>query len=158
MKRRAVFVTLLLGLMTALPLAAAEMSAPILRTTIDEIIITTYFSAFDADKEYRIGVGAPGSGMGEVKILLQKDGADLSESPMNFKQGYTSTWFGVDAIDARGYVFGKGETPGDRISVRISMSRDQADSIGKFYIFIARKYGADRWYLEDGTDVDKSNW
>lgn len=151
---------LALSVPVALGLGRAIMGTPILKTAPDEITLSASFGEMEPNAEYRMGVGAPGKTFNDLRLTVEKDGAAITKQQTSFEQGYMSAWFDVDSVQAQGYMFVGTEAGGGdgKVTLRVQLSREEADRIGKFFIFIAKKYGPDTWYLEDGTEIDKSLW
>ena len=47
---------------------------------------------------------------------------------------------------------------GDEGSLQITIPRASLENTEKIYIFVSKDYGSDTWYLEDGSELDKSFW
>ncbi len=156
MKKAVLRITVVLTALTV-SLLAAEMSVPILKTTPELISVTTSFSAFEPGAEFRIGVGASGP-MDNLEITLKEEGDDVPLGIVDFKQGYMSSWFEVDEVEAKGYTLGSKFSGDRRVTMKVTFPRPVADRLGKFYVFVSKKYGPNIWYLEDGSEIDKSNW
>ena len=151
----------LMLLIAAVPLLArAEMSTPILRTSPGEISLTTSFSGFESGSEYRIGIGVVGQTARNLQLNLLKNNNQISRSVEAFHQGYTSTWFNVESVQLQGYRVAGADLPASdgRLTLKITLPREEADRLGKFFIIVAKNYGADTWYLEDGSEVNKTHW
>ena len=151
-------VILLLFLTAGLPLAQsrASMASPVVKGTPEEITIVARFSDFNADDEYRIGVGTIKSGLPSAQITLDKDDAAISASLSDFEQGYTGSWWGVDKVNLRGF-----QIPGPAgsdLTLKLVVPRAEAESAEKIYLLVAKKYGENVWYVEDGIELTKENW
>ena len=150
----------LMLLIAAVPLLGrAVMSTPILRTSPGEISLTTSFTGFEPGSEYRIGIGVVGQ-TARVELHLLKDGNPISRRVESFHQGYTSTWFNVESMQLQGYRVAGADLPASdgRLTLKITLPREEADRLGKFFIIVAKNYGADTWYLEDGSEVNNTHW
>lgn len=161
MKNKTICTTLIL--LAVVPLWAAgrvAMSTPILKSSPDEITVTTSFSAFDPASEYRIGIGTAGNSMEKGQIDLLKEDQPVSKSLQTFKQGYTSSWFQVDSLEVQGFFLAGQDLPGNqqRVTLKVTLPRQEAERLHRFFIVIAKKYGPDTWYLEDGTEVNETHW
>ncbi len=151
----------LILLIAAVPLLArAVMSTPILKTSPDEISVTTSFSGFEPESEYRIGIGMVGQPSEKVQLNLLKNDNRVSKSVEAFNQGYTSTWFEVDSVQLQGFRVAGPDLPGSdgRLTLKITLPRDEADRLGKFFIIVAKNYGSDTWYVEDASEVNETHW
>lgn len=164
MRKMLLFAVVSLGLaiLLAAPAAAqdrAVMSAPVIRSTAEEIVISAKFTNFGADRHYRIGFGAVEQ-VPQMTVELLKDDQPVQVEPTNFTQGNTSGWWQVEAVKARGYVLQGADLPGQEgnLVFRVTLKRSEAEKYAKLYIFVARNYGGNRWYLEDGTVIEKSDW
>lgn len=134
-----------------------SMSAPIIRSTAEELVFTVRFEGFTDGRTYRLGVAAAGA-TPEASLELLRDDSPLNLSPTEFVQENTKAWWGVDSIKARGYTLGPNNLPDGAVTLRVTMARETADQLGKLYLFIARDYGSGRWYLEDGTELAETDW
>ena len=137
----------------------ASMSAPVIRSTAEELIISARFEDFVADRSYRIGFGAVDKAP-EMTLELMLGDEPVSLEAQDFVQGNTSAWWRVEHVNARGY-FLKGEDlpeEGGALVLRVRLNRSEAEKYDRLFIFVARDYGNDRWYLEDGTVIEKSDW
>ncbi|HSR51848.1 MAG TPA: hypothetical protein VLV83_13545 [Acidobacteriota bacterium] len=161
MRQKTTFLIILLAA-AALVLAAAgraEMAAPILKTSTEEIVVTASFTSFDPESNYRIGVGSPAKTINDYQMTLEQSEKPLPVRESTFTQGYLSAWFGLEEIPAKGFVFsGSDLTPDVRVQLQITMPRAEADRLNRFFIFVAKDYGSDTWYLEDGSEIRKENW
>ena len=139
---------------------SATMSAPVVRTAEGQVIFTTQVENFVAGSKYRVGIGGVGNSGPAASIELELGENALAKPETDFTQGYTSHWWGMDALKSRGVALAAGELPskGQQLTVRVKVPRDNADAFDKLYIFVSRDYGGDTWYLEDGVELDKSYW
>jgi len=152
-----------LGMLIVSPAIAqdrATMSAPVIRASGDEVIFSVRFENFSPDRSYRIGFGAKGEAVPDVQVALSNEDRDLPLEPMDFSQGNTKGWWKIEQVGARGYTIGKSEIPeaGKALTFKVTVPRDVADNYDKVYLFVSRDYGSGRWYLEDGSEIDKSDW
>ena len=160
MPRVALFVLLVMFLtFPGLGQERVEMTSPVIRTTVDDIILSVDFTGFSAGNSYRLGFGAA---KGQIKARLQlvKGTEDVPIPQMDFVQGHTSSWWEVPQISVRGWSLEGPNLPktGERITFRVMISRADAKEISKVYLLISRSYGPDLWYLEDGVEMDQSMW
>ena len=138
----------------------ASMSAPIIRSTPDGVVFTVRFQSFAEGRSYRVGFGSMGERAPEVTVELLSEDVPVSLNPISFAQGNTSGWWGVEQVASRGYALGPEGLPDEEqaLTFRVTVSRDVADRFEKVYVFVSRNYGADRWYMEDGSEIDKTDW
>ena len=115
---------------------------------------------FAPSSRYRIGLGIPGDVTPDVTLELHENETAVSKEPVDFIQKNTNHWWGVPQIAARGFALSASELAGEgkELVFRMSIPRESAEKAGKLYIFISRDYGANTWYLEDGSELDESNW
>ena len=138
----------------------AEMSSPALRTTVEEIILTTHFSGFVQGENYRLGIGTVSSRLEAAKIELLKGEAVLSNELVTFQQGFTNSWFNVDEILVQGYAFSLDTLPAqdERLTLKVTVSKSEAERQKKLFIILAKSYGPDVWYLQEGAELTDSLW
>lgn len=136
-----------------------SMSAPVIRTGMEEISISARFQGLAPERSYRIGVGVKGQ-FPEAKIELARGDASFPVPLTDFVQGHTSNWWGVEQLSARGFQIEGSSVggPAEELVLRISVPRAETDRLDNIYLFISRSYGTDTWYLEDGADLDESYW
>ncbi len=136
------------------------MSAPIIRSTPDGVVFTVRFQNFGEGRSYRVGFGSQGKSAPEVTVELLKEEEPLSLTPIDFAQGNTSGWWGVDQVVSKGYALGPDGLPGEEeaLTFRVTVPRESADRFEKLYLFVSRNYGGERWYMEDGSEIDKTDW
>ena len=91
----------------------AVMSAPVLRTSPEEICFTARFSDFKAGEDYRIGVGTVGEKIRDATIELVKDDTVLPNQVETFEQGFARSWFEVDKISVQGFVLPSSKLPAE---------------------------------------------
>ena len=138
----------------------ASMSSPVLRRAEGELIITTHFSAFIPGEAYRIGFGVTRGKLRGAKLEVSKNDTPLKNEVVEFVQDYTAVWWNVDQIMVEGFLLAPQDLPkeGAPITLRLTMPRAEADKLERIYVFVARRYGPKLWYIEDGTDIAKSDW
>lgn len=135
-----------------------SMSAPIIRSTGEELILTVKVENFANDKSYRVGVAMAGAKAPDAKLELMKEDSPVNAEAVEFVQENTKGWWGVDSIKAKGYNLGPAGLPEEGLTMRVTIPKDVADGYEKLYLFISRDYGSGRWYLEDGTELAQSDW
>lgn len=135
------------------------MTSPVIRTSTEEVTFSTEFSDFVPGADYRLGVGTAGSKL-TAKLELLKNEVAVEKAPASFVQGFASSWWDVDRVSVQGFVLSRAELPGkgEKLRLRVSLSRAHANTLKKIYVLVARKYGASRWYIEDGVEMDDSLW
>ena len=138
----------------------AVMSAPVLRTSPEEIRFTARFSDFQAGEDYRIGVGTAGEKIQDATIELVKDTTVLPNQVETFEQGFSKSWFEVDKISVQGFVLPAAKLPaeGEALLLRVVVPRSEADRLKRMFVILARKYGPTRWYIEDGAEMNDTDW
>lgn len=152
----------LFGLLSS-PLFAqprASMSAPVIKSTVESVTITTDFNNFVAGEEYRVAIATMGVKLPKTKIELSRGGQSLSLKPTTFNQGYADSWFGADSVLAKGFFLKASELPprGEKVTFRVIIPRSEAKLLKKAFIFVARQYGPQTWYIEDGSEMDDTYW
>jgi hypothetical protein len=137
----------------------ATMTSPIIRTTVDDIILSVDLSDFSTGNSYRLGFGAE-KGQIPARLELVKGTEPVPIEQMDFVQGHTSSWWEIPQISARGYSLSGTGLPksGETLTFRVKISRADAKEISKVFILISRSYGPELWYLEDGVELDQSMW
>ena len=160
MPRVALFILLVMFLtFPVLGQDRVTMSSPVIRTTVDDIILSVDLTDFSSGNSYRLGFGAA---KGQIKARLQlvKGTEDVPIPQMDFVQGHTSSWWEVPEISARGWSLEGANLPkaGERLTFRVMIARPDAKEITKVYLLISRDYGGGLWYLEDGVEMDQSMW
>ncbi len=134
-----------------------SMSAPIIRSTGEDLVFTVRFEGFVDGRSYRLGVAAAGAAP-EATVELLKGASPLNLKAAEFVQENTKGWWGVDSIRALGYILGPADLPDEPVTFRITIAREAADQLAKLYLFVSRDYGSGRWYLEDGTELADTDW
>jgi hypothetical protein len=148
----------------AAPLLAqnrAAMSAPVIRPTPEGVTISAQFSNFVSEGEYRLGIATvEGKPLTGAQVELIKGDQPLTRNPVDFDQGHTSGWWQVSKVSTRGFFLRGNDLPkeDERLTLRVTIPRDELRKHDKVFLLVARKYGETIWYLEDGQDVDKSYW
>lgn len=138
----------------------ATMSAPVIRSTADQVTITVRIESLSADRTYRIGLGATGENAPGATATIHSGEKALPIEATNFVQGNTSAWWKVDQLSCIGFVVSGPAIPaaGQSLLLQFTLPKATADTFSKMYVFVSRDYGSQRWYLEDGTEIDKSDW
>ena len=136
------------------------MSTPTLRASAEEIRFRTRFSNFSKGESYRLGVGTASAQVENIKIKLLRGETILPNKLVNFQQGYTKSWFEVDKILVQGFVFTSDETPAqsEELTLLVTVSRDEADKQKRFFLILAKEYGPDVWYVQEGAELTDSLW
>lgn len=159
MPRVALFILLVMFLTLPVLGQRVEMTSPVIRTTVDDIILSVDFTSFTSGHSYRLGFG---TAKGQIKARLQlvQGTEDVPIPQMDFVQGHTDSWWNVPQISVRGWSVEGANVPkaGERLTFRVMISRADAKEITKVYLLIARDYGGGLWYLEDGVEMDQSMW
>lgn len=154
--------TLLLCCLSGMSQDRASMSSPVVRSTGEEVVISARFQNFVPGNNYRIGVGVARDQLPDLKVELLGDDAtaSLDNPSIDFVQGHTQNWWKVSQLVSRGYQISRTEAsePAGALTLRFTMTRDEADELDKLFVFICRNYGGETWYLEDGTEIDQSSW
>ncbi len=159
MKRISLFVLLAAVAVGMAPAQGrATMDSPVVRGTPDTVTVVARFKDFSPDGSYRIGVGSVGDLSGLVLALENDAGESLKFPTISFDQGYTGSWWAVDEVKARGYIFENAGLGGKVLTLKAQVPRDKADAAGRFFVFVAKKYGPTTWYLEDGAELKKTHW
>ncbi|HUG43284.1 MAG TPA: hypothetical protein VMN76_03480 [Acidobacteriota bacterium] len=131
----------------------AVMTAPTVRSVEGVVSVVTQFSGFRPDRTYRIGVGFANAPIPSLEIQLHRESRKIGQLT-DFQQGFVSHWWGVDHVMARGFVLKGSELPGGELTLEIKIQREDLKRHENMYLFIARDYGSDRFYLEDGSTID----
>lgn len=139
---------------------SASMTPPIVKTAEGQVVITSRFENFVAGSQYRLGIGIAGEAAPDAKVELLKSGTPVSKESSAFVQKNTSHWWGVEQLQAKGFSLSPADLPqkGQRLTFRITISREKADALKKLYIFVSRDYGSSTWYLEDGVELNEKYW
>lgn len=137
----------------------AVMESPIIKGGADTISFVARFSQLNPEKVYRIGVGTSSGPLRGATFELESDAGAVRGEVVDFVQGYTSSWWDVPEVNARGYVLeGAAVASSAGLMLRFSIPRTEADKLKKLYVFVAKKYGPDRWYVEDGSELSDEYW
>lgn len=138
----------------------ASMDPPVIRSGPEFVSFSVRFSALSRGASYRVGLGAASAGLSKAQMELSVEGTPLDVELVDFKQGYTSSWWNVEEISALGYYLEGDKIPpeGSQIALKVSVSRAEADRVKSLYVFVAKKYGGTVWYLEDGAELTSQNW
>jgi hypothetical protein len=124
------------------------------------VIVSARVSNFVPGKSYRLGVGCAGDKQLAAEVALSKADAPITKDSVEFKQGNTAHWWNVPELWCVGFTFTPDElsTQGLEFKLTASVDREVADACGKLYIFVSRDYGSSTWYLEDGSELEKTLW
>jgi hypothetical protein len=157
------FFATLLVLFLAAPVFAqdrATMSAPVIRSSAEQVVITVRFEKLAPSRSYRIGLGAAGDQAPQATTTLTTNDKPVPIEATDFTQGNTSGWWKVDQLSCIGYVVSGPAVPaqGQSLLLQFKLPKAAADKFDKLFVFVSRDYGSQRWYLEDGTEIDKSDW
>jgi len=136
----------------------ASMDAPVVRGAPDEVIVSARFTQFVSGSEYRVGVGASGDLAG-LTMTLDQEGTVVSADITSFDQPQ-SWWSDAGQLKAKGFLLQDSELPptGEALSLKVTVPRASADAAGAFFIFVAKRYGPNTWYLEDGSEINDTHW
>ncbi len=136
------------------------MSAPLLQVTPQEISLTARFSHFVRGNYYRLGIGTTGEKINDLEMEILKGNTVLAKELISFEQGFAQSWFEVDQIFVQGFHFLRAEVPeaGEELTLKVSLPRAEGERHERLFVIIARRYSLDRWYLEDGVELDKAHW
>ena len=146
---------LVLGLVV-LAQDTATMSAPVIKTNVEEIQFTVDCGDFEAGGDYRLGFGSV-DGVEEAQLELLEDGNAVEAELVSFNQDHTQTWWGMPQLKMRGF-FLQSAPAGQTLKLRVKVPRSVADTLPAVYLGLARDYGGGLWYLEDGAQVKKELW
>lgn len=135
------------------------MGSPVVRIVESEVMINVRVESFNAGDNYRIGVGVAGETALPAEMTFTKGGNPVGEVT-EFTQGFTAHWWNVDQIICKGINLSGDMLPGEgeEGSLQITIPRASLENMEKIYIFVAKDYGSETWYLEDGSELDKSFW
>jgi len=135
------------------------MGSPVVRIVENDVMISVRLEGFNAGEKYRVGVGVAGDTALPLEMTFTK-GADSFSETHEFIQGFTAHWWNVEQIASRGLELSGDMLPGsgEEGSLQITVPRSNLENVDKIYIFISKDYGSDTWYLEDGSELDKSFW
>jgi len=135
------------------------MGSPVVRIVEGSVLISVRADQFNAGDNYRIGVGVVGETPLAAEMTFTK-GAETIDEVVEFTQGFTAHWWNVDQIVCKGLELSGDMLPaaGEEGNLQIKIDRDALEGKEKIYIFVSKDYGSDTWYLEDGSELDKSFW
>lgn len=135
------------------------MGSPVVRIVEGDVLINVRVESFNAGDSYRIGVGVAGEAALPVEMTFIKAGNPVGEVT-EFTQGFTAHWWNVEQIICKGINLSGDMLPsdGEEGSLQISIPRTNMENVEKIYIFVSKDYGSETWYLEDGSELDKSFW
>jgi hypothetical protein len=138
----------------------ASMEAPVIKSDPESVTVMVRISDFTANESYRLGLGVAEGDLSKAKIGLQRDGQPLNLEVVEFKQGFTSSWWSVAELSVWGFYLDGPNLPaaGQSVAMSVEIPRSDAEKAGKFYVFVAKKYGGSVWYLEDGTELSGQDW
>ena len=135
------------------------MGSPVVRIVEGNVMISVRAESFNAGDKYRIGVGVEGETPLAAEMTFTK-GAETIGEVSEFTQGFTAHWWNVEQIICKGIELSGDMLPGsgEEGSLQISIPRGELEGKEKIYIFVSKDYGSSTWYLEDGSELDKSFW
>ncbi len=138
----------------------ASMTAPLVMKTLETVSVSARFSDFVSGNDYRLGVGTDQGQISNATIELVKNDTVVQKKLLDFEQRYCSHWWDIDQISMQGFVFSSAETPekDESLTMRVTIPKAAIGKINNLYILIAKKYGEDRWYIEDGGELSSSDW
>ena len=137
-----------------------SLSAPILKSSPDQISFTTRFSSFASGSDYRLGVGTTGDEIEGIEFELTQDDTPLSKKLVSFRQGFASAYFEVEEILVQGFLFSSADLPGEgeEVAMKVTIPRAEAKRLGRLFIIVTKQFGPDRWYIMDGAEINDSHW
>ncbi len=138
----------------------ATMSAPVIRATPEGVTFSASFTDLSPGGEYRLGLATAGGKLTGSKVELLKNGTAIQLQPTDFDQNYTSNWWNVPKVTVHGFSLAGTNVPAktDKLTLRVTVSKEELDKQKKVYMLVARKYGEGVWYLEDGVEMNETNW
>jgi len=139
----------------------AVMSAPVIRAMPEgNVSFSAQFSDFASNGEYRVGFGPANGKLEGIKLELLKDGNPVSLQETSFEQGYASNWWNISKVSVQGFHLTGPNVPqqNQKLTFRVTVPKTELDKHKKVYMLIARKYGEDVWYIEDGAEMDETFW
>lgn len=135
----------------------AEMSEPLVAREGENVVLRVSLQKLAPGGQYRIGVGAAQEvPSGDMELLAGKQNSGAIAS--NFTQGFTAHWWNVDKLQAQGFIIESDQFAGNSLTFRAVIGKEHLDKLGQVFVFIARKYGENTWYLEDGVELNQSHW
>jgi hypothetical protein len=139
----------------------ATMGNPVIKFLPEGIVeFKADFSDLVATGKYRVGFGSEADRLTGAKLELLKDGKALTNALIRFDQKHTSNWWNVPQVLSQGFVASGADLPakGAKLTFKVNVAKTDLDKVKKVFLFIAREYGPETWYLEDGTDLGDTNW
>jgi len=135
------------------------MGSPVVRIVEGNVLVSVRLETFNPGDTYRIGVGVAGDTAPDADMTFTVGGEAVGEVS-EFTQGFTAHWWNVEQITCKGMELSGDMLPatGDEGSLQITIPRASLENTEKIYIFVSKDYGSDTWYLEDGSELDKSFW
>ena len=146
---------LVLGL-AVLAQDTATMTAPVIKTSVEEIQFSVDCGGFEAGGNYRLGFGSV-DGVEEAELELLEDGSAVEAELIHFDQDHTQTWWGMPQLKMRGYEL-QSAPSGQTLKLRVRVPRSVADLLPAVYLGVARDFGGGLWYLVDGAEVEQDLW
>ncbi len=139
----------------------ASMDRPVIRTKDDTVYMIVTFGSFSAGEAYRLGIGCADGELTGAKLELIENESLLDVPVATFQQGHnTQGWWGVEQLNVKGYVLNGASAPatGAKLRLSVQVPLAVADAKGQLFLFVARKYAEDTWYLEDGMPIGEKDW
>jgi hypothetical protein len=135
------------------------MGSPVVRMVESNVLINVRVESFNAGDKYRIGLGVAGEAAIPAEMTFTKGGGPVGEVS-EFTQGFTAHWWHVDQLMCRGFELTGDMVPmeGEEGTLQMSIPKTCLEGRENIYIFVSKDYGSDTWYLEDGSELDKSFW
>ena len=137
----------------------ATMGSPVVRIVEGEVLISVRVENFNPGDKYRVGIGIVGETPLPAEMVFTRGGSPVGEVT-EFTQGFTAHWWNVEQIICKGMELSGDMLPAEGVegSLQISIPKDSMDNTESVYIFVSKDYGSETWYLEDGSELDKSFW
>ena len=139
----------------------ASMSRPVVKTQQDTVHIIVSFSSFSPGQVYRLGIGCTVGDLEGATLELIDENLQESLPVRTFRQGHnTRQWWDVEEINVKGYVLEGDALPAGegRLRLTAEIPLTLANEKDRLFLFVARQYAQDVWYLEDGTPIEKADW
>ena len=139
----------------------ASMDRPVVKTKDDTVHMIVSFGSFSAGKSYRLGIGCSAGDLAGAELELTEGDSVLDLPVRTFELGHsTQQWWGVKKLNARGYLLEGDTVPatGTKVRLSIQVPLAVANQKDKLFLFVAREYAEDLWYLEDGMPIEKKDW
>lgn len=161
--KKLVLVTLVLcfGLFLFAQENRATMTAPVIRAMPEgNVSFSAQFTGLVGSGDYRLGFGAGSGKVPGAKIELLKNGNAVSLPLTGFEQGYCSNWWNINKVSIQGFLLSGNAVPSkdEKLTLKVTVPKAELDKVKKVYLLIARKYGTDVWYIEDGAEMDEAYW